>query len=139
MTSTYKRYRKRILLVDDDKNFSEYLKDLIESFSQMGHEIFMANNSVDGIKMFKLRQPDFVLIDIVMPEMDGFELLSEIKKISGKGEEIKYIAVSGAGVERDKVIAGGFDDYLKKPIDIERLTELVEDHTVSTNDSFART
>jgi len=80
---------KKILLIDDDQTvqsvFSQFLKGL-------GYEILQAENGKEGMELLKKHQPDLVVTDILMPEMDGLEILLAIRKAE---EKVPIIAISG--------------------------------------------
>jgi two-component system KDP operon response regulator KdpE len=106
----------RVLLVEDDPN----IVDLIRS--NLAVRGFDAVVSTDGLRVLQLLEteaPDIVLLDLMLPEVDGFELCRQIRERSTVG----IIVVSGRGGERDKVTAlnMGADDYLTKPFGIEEL------------------
>ncbi len=106
----------RVLLVEDDLN----IVDLIRS--NLAVRGFDAVVSTDGARVLQLLEtevPDIVLLDLMLPEADGFELCRMIRERSSVG----IIVVSGRGGERDKVTAlnMGADDYMTKPFSIEEL------------------
>jgi len=86
----------------------DYLED-------SGYHVFKAENGRAGLKMFQEKEPDIILVDLMMPEVDGFEVLSKVKEES-PGTPV--IVVSGTGVIQDVIeaIRRGAWDYLTKPI-----------------------
>jgi two-component system, OmpR family, KDP operon response regulator KdpE len=106
----------KVLLVEDDPN----IVDLIRS--NLAVRAFDTVVSTDGLRALQLletEQPDIVLLDLMLPEADGFSLCREIRERSTVG----VIVVSARGGERDKVTAlnMGADDYMTKPFSIEEL------------------
>src|ERR1700678_610074 len=106
----------RVLIVEDDPN----IVDLIRS--NLAVRGFDALVSTDGSKVLSLletEQPDMVLLDLMLPEADGFELCRQIRERS----TVAIIVVSARGGERDKVTAlnMGADDYMTKPFSVEEL------------------
>jgi len=103
---------KKILLVEDE----EIIIDLIQKkLIQENYEVFVARNGKEGLEKIRSIKPDLVLLDIVMPQMSGFEVLEEM----GKDDEIRNIPViivsnSGQPVELDKAQALGAKDWLIK-------------------------
>ena len=108
--------RTRALLVEDDPN----IVDLIRSnLAVRGFDTIVSTDGARALQLLETEQPDIVLLDLMLPEADGFELCRQIRERSGVG----IIVVSARGGERDKVTAlhVGADDYLTKPFSIEEL------------------
>lgn len=101
----------KLLTVDDEIDICEYIKDL---FSQRGYAVFTASNGADAISLVKKEKPDIVLLDILMPGMDGLEALRQIKDFD---PAIKVIMVSVADDPDTKSKAAqlGADGFVKKP------------------------
>jgi two-component system, OmpR family, KDP operon response regulator KdpE len=106
----------RALLVEDDPN----IVDLIRSnLSVRGFDTIVSADGARALQLLETEAPDIVLLDLMLPEADGFELCRQIRERSGVG----IIVVSARGGERDKVTAlhVGADDYLTKPFSVEEL------------------
>jgi two-component system, OmpR family, KDP operon response regulator KdpE len=106
----------RILVVEDDPN----IVDLIRSnLAVRGFDTVVSQDGMRVLKLLETEDPDIVLLDLMLPEADGFELCRQIRERSLVG----IIVVSARGGERDKVTAlnMGADDYLTKPFSIEEL------------------
>jgi two-component system KDP operon response regulator KdpE len=106
----------RVLIVEDDPN----IVDLIRSnLAVRGFEAIVSSDGVRVLQALETEAPDIVLLDLMLPEVDGFELCRMIRERSAVG----IIVVSGRGGERDKVTAlnMGADDYMTKPFSIEEL------------------
>jgi len=103
---------KRILLIEDDKVLSGLLEKRLRA---EGFEVFLAFKGDDGLKMAKKIKPDLLLLDIVMPAMDGFEVMEAIKKDEDL-VRIPIIIVSNSGqpVEIEKAQKLGARDWLIK-------------------------
>lgn len=104
--------KKTIILIDDEK----YITDLYsKKFLQEGFNVFTANNGRDGIKLIKIYKPDLILLDIVMPQCDGFTVLKEIKSET-ETKNIPVIVLTNLGSETDKkeAINLGAGDYVIK-------------------------
>jgi DNA-binding response OmpR family regulator len=100
----------KILVIDDDPNICELLKLYL---SKEDYEVITAQGGQEGIAMFKVYEPDLVLLDIMMPKKDGLAVCREIREISSK----PIIMVTAKGDEFDKVLGLelGADDFIVKP------------------------
>lgn len=104
----------KILLVDDTKTERLILTAYLD---KLGHEVVHAENGHEAIEMFKSEKPDLLLMDVIMPEMDGHEAARAIRK--DENVWVPIIFLSGR-VAADDIVAGieaGGDDYLTKPVD----------------------
>lgn len=104
----------RILLVDDEPDILEILK---YNLSSEGYSVYTANNGVEGVAKAKKRQPHLIILDVMMPEMDGIEACDIIRNT--KGLENTIITFLTARNEDYSQVAGfdaGADDYITKPI-----------------------
>jgi len=108
--------RTRALVVEDDPN----IVDLIRSnLAVRGFDTVVSADGLRALQLLDTEGPDIVLLDLMLPEVDGFELCRQIRERSG----VAIIVVSARGGERDKVTAlnMGADDYMTKPFSIEEL------------------
>ncbi|MBU1012752.1 MAG: response regulator [Bacteroidetes bacterium] len=115
---------KTILIVDDDMRNVFALSSLLE---EKGLKIIAAKNGMDGLdKLSKTPEIDLVLMDIMMPEMDGYEAMQEIRK-DQKYKKLPIIALTAKAMkeDRERCIAAGANDYLAKPVDTEKLLSLL--------------
>jgi two-component system KDP operon response regulator KdpE len=106
----------RVLIVEDDPN----IVDLIRSnLAVRGFDTLVSLDGSKALTLLETEQPDMVLLDLMLPEVDGFELCRQIRARSN----VAIIVVSARGGERDKVTAlnVGADDYMTKPFGIEEL------------------
>src|ERR1700676_4381176 len=104
------------LVVEDDPN----IVDLIRSnLAVRGFDTVVSTDGARALQLLETEQPDIVLLDLMLPEADGFDLCRQIRERSTVG----IIVVSARGGERDKVTAlnVGADDYMTKPFSIEEL------------------
>lgn len=107
----------KILLVEDEPMLA---KIVIDSLEMRGFEMFHAVNGVEGLQQFQKYRPDAVVVDIMMPQMDGFALVSEIRKHDA---QIPLIFLTAKSQTAD-VVKGfelGGNDYLKKPFSMDEL------------------
>lgn len=104
--------QNRILVVDDDKNICELLRLYLE---KEGFQVTLAFDGAEGISKFTKENPDLILLDIMMPNMDGWQVCREIRKNS----QCPIIMLSAKGETIDKVLGLelGADDYVVKPFD----------------------
>ena len=111
----------KILIVDDDSNISELLKIYFEN---EGYEIKIATDGVEGINYFKMYEPDLVLLDIMLPKKDGWQVCREIREMSAK----PVIMITAKGDVFDKVLGLelGADDFVVKPFDMKELSARVK-------------
>ncbi len=104
----------KILLADDT---STDLFILVSYLRKMGHEVISCEDGKQAFELFKLHQPDLVVLDVIMPEMDGHEVA---RKIRGLGDQWVPIIFLSAKTRAEDIVAGieaGGDDYLTKPVD----------------------
>lgn len=101
----------KLLIVEDDQHLREGISDLLEA---EGYETITAADGGFGLRLFKQSRPDFCLLDIMMPGMDGFELCREIRKID---EDVPVLFLSARETETDHVVGLelGADDFVVKP------------------------
>ena len=117
----------RVLVVDDNRDFADSLALLLD---RMGAETDLAYTGADAIEKASTWHPEALLVDIQLPDMTGYEVATSIRSDSC-GEGVLLLAVTGFGsgeVEK-RVREAGFDGRLVKPIDIEKLCELLEERS----------
>lgn len=110
----------KILIVDDDTNICELLRLYIE---KEGYEASIANDGETALKMFDSVNPDLVLLDIMLPGLDGYELLEYLRPT---GTSVIFITAKGSLGDRVKGLRLGADDYIVKPFEIAELVARVE-------------
>jgi DNA-binding response OmpR family regulator len=111
----------KILIIDDDTAVCEMIKNY---FEKEGYEVKAVNDGVAGVDSFKLYNPDIVLLDIVLPKKDGWQVCREIREVSNQ----PIIMISAKSDTFDKVLGLelGADDYVVKPFDIKELSARVK-------------
>ena len=111
----------KILIIDADPNISENLKAYFEN---EGYEVRTVADGVEGVNMFKVYEPDMVLLDVVLPKKDGWAVCREIREVSSK----PIIMISAKGEVFDKVLGLelGADDFVVKPFDMKELSARVK-------------
>jgi len=113
--------RARILFVDDDADIRGLLRQLLE---RAGYDLVEASNGKDGLRAFYASAPDLVLLDISMPEMDGWQTLERIRDLSDV--PVLMLTARTAELERVRGLKAGADDYVAKPFGRQELLARVE-------------
>jgi len=115
---------KRILLADDNRDAAESLAILLRL---EGHDVELAHDGSSALRSFELRRPDVALLDIGMPEANGYEVARKIRA-APDGAGVLLIAITGWAQDADKAEsrAAGFDHHLTKPIEPEMLIGLLD-------------
>ena len=115
--------RRRILVADDNSDALESLATLLELG---GHEVFSAANGALALESAERHLPEVALLDIGMPKLDGYEVARRIRA-QPWGRSITLVALTGWGQDSDRRRSGeaGFDSHLVKPLDLDKLTELL--------------
>jgi signal transduction histidine kinase len=116
--------RRRILVVDDNVDAAEALGELLRDY---GHEVATAHDGTQALDHARLHRPEIVLLDISMPEMDGYEVAKRIRGELALGDAM-LIALTGYGEDRHRRLAreAGFDHHVTKPVDSSKLEELLK-------------
>ncbi len=111
----------KILVIDDDANICDLLKIY---FEKEGYEVKIANDGTEGLSYFKIYEPDLVLLDIMLPKKDGWQVCREIREMSSK----PIIMITAKGEVFDKVLGLelGADDFVVKPFDMKELSARVK-------------
>ena len=111
----------KVLIADDDSNISELIKVY---FEKDGFETVTARNGKEAVELFKSEAPSIVILDVMMPEMDGWQVCREIRRVSN----IPIIMLTAKGETFDKVLGLelGADDYMVKPFDPKELIARVK-------------
>ncbi len=109
-------FRKRILVADDDPKIRKFL---VANLKALGYEVIVAVDGDHCLKQFEKFCPDLMLLDIMMPKIDGLTVLKHIRAISS----VPVLLLTAKGETEDKVIGlnSGADDYLPKPFALEEL------------------
>lgn len=111
-----------ILVIDDERMICDLLRS---AFAAHGHEVFIATGGREGLELFRQRKPRFTLLDLRMPEMDGIEVLQEIRKIA---PHAPVIVLTGGGTDALEIRARGLGvtDFLRKAVPLEVLVKAVD-------------
>ena len=130
--------REKILVVEDEKSIAHFISTVLNN---NGYEAMRARTGQEALAMVSSHCPDLIILDLGLPDMDGMDLLKNIRSWSG----LPIVVVSARSHERDKVAAldAGADDYLTKPFGTAELlarvrTAIRHTRTVSANGEIAR-
>lgn len=114
-----------VLLVDDNPLMEQVICRFLTS---QGYDVIVAHNARDALKLVETYHPDLLLIDLLLPDQDGPDLLHLLRNRPGYAT-CPAIAMSGMGEEKRALSQqAGFSDYLTKPIDLDELLDTVRRH-----------
>ena len=113
--------KEKILVVDDEKNICDLLRMYLE---KEGYSVVIAYTGLDAVNIFASENPDLVLLDVMLPQLDGWQVCREIRKIS----ETPIIMLTAKDEVFDKVLGLelGADDYITKPFDTKELVARIK-------------
>jgi DNA-binding response OmpR family regulator len=115
---------KKILYIEDEQDEILMVKTRIED---NGYVFVSAVDGEDGVKKVREEAPDLILLDVMMPRKDGYELCQELRSNpSWKDIKIIMLTAKGRDVEREKGLALGADDYITKPFATQEVVEKVK-------------
>lgn len=112
--------RFRILVVDDEERILNFLRSKLTA---SGYEVLTASNGLEALEQAQAQEPDLIVLDLLMPKMDGFETLKELRSFSA----VPVIILSARAGDTDKIkgLVQGADDYLPKPFNPDELVARV--------------
>ncbi|MBN3039115.1 MAG: response regulator [Candidatus Omnitrophica bacterium] len=111
---------KKILVIDDEPHIVQLLKSRLQA---NGYEVVAASNGKEGLERVEQENPDLIILDILMPAMDGYTFVRRLRKAS---REIPVIVLTGQGAMQDLFAVEGINDYMVKPFKAEELLEKIE-------------
>ena len=113
--------KEKILIIDDDKKLNNLLQDFFSSF---GYSVSTVTHPNEGIQMLYTFNPDIIILDIMLPDMDGFEVCRKIRKDS----TVPIIMLTARGEVTDRIVGLelGADDYLPKPFEPRELIARIQ-------------
>lgn len=114
--------RKQILIIEDDAHIAEGLE---LNLRMKGYQVHLAGDGVSGLKQWKELNPDLIILDIMLPGIDGISILRSVRL---EDERIPILILSAKGASDDKIkgLSYGVDDYLAKPFNLEEFLLRVE-------------
>lgn len=115
---------KKILIVDDEQDIVESLKFVLEGND---YTCYCAYNGEDGLKLAKELMPDLIILDVMMPRINGYKI-SRLLKFDSKYKDIPILMVTARSQEEDKLIGEetGADEYITKPFDLDKVLDTVK-------------
>lgn len=113
--------RFRILVVDDEQRVLNFLRSKLRA---SGYEVLTASSGPEALELAQAEEPDLIVLDVLMPKMDGFETLKELRSFSA----VPVIILSARETNSDKIkgLSLGADDYLPKPFNPDELVARIE-------------
>lgn len=103
----------KILLADDERSLCDAVRMILED---AGYEVVTASDGREAVELFRREQPDLAMLDVMMPRLDGFEVVEEIRKIR-KNVPVLILSAKGDIVDKKRGFQVGADDYVVKPFD----------------------
>ena len=118
---THNTHMTRLLLIDDDPLITEPLGEMLEEY---GYFVQSAENGLEGLRIAQATMPDLIILDVLMPKMDGWEVCREIRKFS----VVPILMLTAIGDEVDRVtgLELGADDYMTKPFSSQELVARIK-------------
>jgi len=111
----------RILVVDDEKRILNFLNSKLRA---SGYDVLTANDGFEALEQAQAQEPDLILLDILMPRMDGFETLKRLRTFSST--PVIILSAKGADIDKIRGLGLGADDYLPKPFNPDELIARIE-------------
>lgn len=121
--------KNRILIIDDDSRNIFALKAVLSS---KGFECLVSHSALEALDLLRgSEQVDAILLDMMMPDMDGYQAIPLIRQI-GKRKDAPVIAVTAQAMsgDREKCLAAGADGYISKPIDVDKLLDVLANYRI---------
>lgn len=117
---------KKILIVDDEQDIVESLKFVLETAD---FTCYCAYNGEDGLRLAKEIIPDLIILDVMMPKINGYKI-SRLLKYDAKYKNIPILMVTARSQEEDKLIGEetGADEYITKPFELDEVVKKVEEY-----------
>ena len=115
----------KILVIDDDPNVQRLLQ---YSLRQEGYEVVIAGDGAEGFRLWGAEAPDLILLDVMLPKLDGYQVATKIRSEEGSARHVPIIMLTAEREVEQKVrgLRAGADDYLIKPFDMAELLARVE-------------
>ncbi|WFR64469.1 response regulator transcription factor [Paenibacillus amylolyticus] len=115
--------KRKVLIIEDEHDISRILRDYL---IKNGFDAAVAATGQDGLQIMELLHPDYIILDIMLPDMDGIDVCREIRRRNN----IPILILSARGSDTDKVLGLGFgaDDYMTKPFSLSELLARIHAH-----------
>jgi len=118
---------KKVLIAEDRPDTMQLLRDILESFEPRGVTVLTTHNGEEALTLARAEKPDLVLLDVMMPGMDGFEVCRQIK--TDPTLTRTYVILITARIQRKDRETGalvGADEYVTKPFDVQFVMERIQ-------------
>lgn len=116
---------KKILIVDDEPNI---VMTLEYTFKKSNYEVFIARDGQEALDILKTNFPDVIILDIMMPMVDGFATLEQIRKDANlQHTKVMFLSAKNKESDIEKGLVLGADSYMTKPFSIKKVVEKVEE------------
>jgi DNA-binding response OmpR family regulator len=112
-----------VLLIDDERAYAEVIRDALQTY---GIEVLLAHNAMEALEAYQEKVPDLILLDVMMPEIDGLTLLKWLREHSEKDRvPIHIVSAKAQDRDRDAALKAGADGFMAKPFTMDELKELI--------------
>ena len=114
---------KSVLVVDDERDILSFVR---EALTDEGYEVDVAASGEEALRAVGERRPDLIMLDVKLPGVDGWEVLSQLR--AAAGEQTPVVVMTGGYLAQEQALASGAQGYLGKPFDLEDLISSVAAH-----------
>ncbi len=119
---------KKLLIVDDEAHIRMLLEQTLEDLEDDGVEFLMADNGEQALEIIETEQPDLVLLDVMMPKMNGMEVCQRVKQNAALNNVyIIILTAKGQEVDKQKGLDVGANKYMTKPFDPDEILEIARE------------
>ncbi|PMQ00787.1 MAG: response regulator [Dictyoglomus sp. NZ13-RE01] len=115
---------KKILVVDDEPNVRSLVVETLNFLNK--YEIFSASNGKEALNLIKEKSPDLVILDVMLPDIDGYTICSHIKENPNLNTLVLFLTARSSEIDQRVGYGMGADDYLPKPFTLKDLIEKVQ-------------
>jgi DNA-binding response OmpR family regulator len=124
--------KKCVLIIEDDKNIAQ-LEGIVLN---QDYEVYFAKDGEEGLKLANEFKPDLIVLDIMMPKMDGYEVCRQVRENPElKNTKIVMVSAKSTEIDHDKGMLIGADDYIAKPFEIDELKHVIEQQFLKDDNS----
>jgi two-component system cell cycle response regulator DivK len=118
--------KKQILIIEDNHDIHELVRFLLE---QAGHDVLAAYDGLSGVKLANEEKPDMILLDLAIPELDGWEVAKQVRA-NPEMQSTPMVALTARTLpdELKRALDAGCNGYISKPINVESFREMVEEY-----------
>jgi CheY-like chemotaxis protein len=115
----------KILIVDDEKSLRELMKEALEKLEDKGVELIVAENGEEAIEFVKAEKPELIILDVMLPGMNGFEVCNIVKnKLGMKDTYVLILTASMVGINKENYKDVGADILMTKPFDPDEIIKV---------------